>query len=154
MFDKIKITDDNAKKISAKIYEDPQMLRALNLDLDKDATQRDINVYEAQKREFYRVVLCFMSIIELLDRRGDASYEAFVKYEDDLSRETLSGNYESHIARCREAETGDDDFLVAAANKMEHTRSDEWFVMGRIAALSTFEEAFEKMTSYCRETFV
>lgn len=153
MFDRTKVTDKNARMISERIYEDPEMLRMLNIDLDRDGDERDTNIYNSQKREFYRVVLYFAGIVELLDRTSVVSYEAFSEYEKVLSHETLFGNYDRHVNRCREAETGDDDFIVDAANRMEHTHADEWFVMTRIATISTFEKAFEKMMTCCTVVF-
>lgn len=154
MFNEQKITKENINKVVDKVYSDPAMTRVLLLDLDPNEGDNASKLYDFRKAEFHRIVRYFISILEYLDRKGDASFEAFSEYVARTADETFCGNYEGHAGRCRSVITDDADFLVDAANAMEHTHADESYIMTRVEALGIFRKPFEKMVLFCKNILI
>ena len=144
MFDRKKVTDDNAKRIANDVLNDPLLIRTLLLYDDPGEWPE----YCAHRRDnVYRIVYFFISLVEYLDRTVGASYKAFMEYSSQVYREMHGGDYDSHVNRCRTVESGKHDFLVRSALAHERSMPDVFFISMKLAHFE--EDSYNAMLGYC-----
>ena len=139
MFNRQMVTDENVRKASDEIF---QYLVSVGM---------YPNVHGYIKENFYRAIYYFVSIIELLDRRGELSYDAYCSYKKIVDEETaLKRDFESHEKRCREV-LQEGDFILNAARKYENTDSDVMLVMPVVNFIGFSEKNYNSAVSCCRK---
>ena len=152
MFDREKVTEQNLKIVAGNIASERAYVNMLCIWDDPDCREYYTKPDGYARANFYRIVAYFVSIVEYLDRTEGASHEnAFNYVVNVLDKEVRSGDIRSHVERCRSVSSGDDDFIITAAEEMEDNLDDREFVRWRIRLIEYSETMYGRILDFCRE---
>ena len=103
MFDQKRISEHSIWQITESILNDKELPEVI---LPQDTGAR---------KDYYKFIFLFLSVIEYLDRNDGVTYGRYFDYVAQMMKEILDHKTNAHIDRCQMA-SDPDDYLVDAAS--------------------------------------